>query len=297
MINTGLSALKRRPALGTIPPPLLVLLAVLSVQVGAAIAKSLFSTLGPSGAVMLRAGFTALILLAIWRPRLRGYTRRQYLLVIAFGVAMGVMNFSFYSAISRGIPLGLAVTITFIGPLAMVVLNAKRARDLLWAALGAVGVVLLSPFDASRLDPLGLFFAILCAFCWSSYIALNRPVSRNFPGGEGLALGVSVAALLLLPVGLISMGINGALINLLNPALVLVGLGVSVLSSFIPYTLEYEALKRVPPRVFGVLLSIEPAVAALVGLIILGEALGLVEWLAIGLVCIAAAGASADQAA
>lgn len=295
MLNIGLSALKRRPAIGALPPPLLVLLSIISVQMGAAIAKGLFAELGAAGAVMLRAGFAACILLAIWRPRLQGYTPRQYLLVLCFGVAMGMMNFSFYGAISRGVPLGLTVTITFLGPLAMVVFNSRSPRDLRWAALAGLGVLLLSPFDAQRLDPLGLLSAFACAACWSAYIGLNRPVSRVFPGGEGLALGVSVAALVLLPLGLFSLYAAGDLGHLLNPALMLTGLCVAVLSSLIPYSLEYEALKRVPPRVFGVLLSVEPAVAALVGMIGLGEMLQPIEWIAVGMVCVAAAGASAEK--
>ena len=259
--------------------------AVLSVQLGAALATTLFDELGPSGTVLLRTGFAAIILAAIWRPRVplgaTGPLRDAALL----GVALAGMNLSFYAALDR-IPLGIAVTLEFTGPFAIAVAGSRRPSDLLWVALAAAGIVLLSPSLHGSLDGLGVAFALVAGGFWAAYIVLAARVGRAFSGGQGLALAMVVAAAVLVPVGLAGGG--GALGQ---PGLLAIGLAVAVLSSAIPYSLELEALRRLQKGTFGVLMSLEPAVAALVGFAVLGQDLSPTETVAIALVVAASAGA------
>ena len=265
------------------------MLAVGSVQLGAAIAKSLFDELGPSGMVFLRVGFAALVLLLLWRPRITGYARRDYLVAVLFGLALAGMNFSLYLAIDR-IPLGVAVTLEFIGPLGVAVAGSRRLLDVLWASLAAGGILLLAPLGILGdvdLDPVGVMLALLAGCFWASYIILSARTGSIFPGGTGLVIALCFGALLLTP-----FGIAGGGYALLDPWLLLAGFGVAMLSSAVPYSLELEALRKMPSRVFGVLMSLEPAVAALIGLLVLGERLGLRSVGAILLVTVAAAGAS-----
>lgn len=268
-----------------IPPAMLGLLAIGSVQVGAALASQLFPLIGSSAAVYLRTLFAAILLLAIWRPRLRGYTRRHYVLLGLYGVTLAAMNLAFYAAISR-IPLGLAVTLEFVGPLGVAVAGSRRVLDLLWVVMAGMGVVLLSPFSSSALDGAGVAFALLAGCGWASYILVGGQVGKAFAGGSGLALGLLISTLLLTPVGILSGGPT-----LFTPHVLLLGIGVSLLSSAIPFSLEFIALQRMPARVFGILMSLEPAVAALVGLFLLGEQLDLRALTALVLVTTAAAGA------
>jgi inner membrane transporter RhtA len=268
---------------------MLVLLSMTVVQVGAALAKSLFASIGPSGAVLLRVGLGALILLILWRPQLRGYTWREYRWALLFGGVLAAMNFSFYQALDR-IPLAVAVTIEFVGPLAVALLGSRRSVDLLWVALAGAGIVLLAPtglFGGIALDPLGVGLALLAGAFWASYILISGQVGQAFPGVAGLALAMVVAAVLLLPVGVISAGSV-----LLNGRFLLLGAAVAVLSSVLPYSLELEALRRLPARVFGVLMSLEPGFAALVGLLLLHEQPGLRAAVAIALVIAASLGAT-----
>jgi inner membrane transporter RhtA len=275
-----------RDAVGSVPPTGLIILSMLSVQLGAAAAKGMFHTIGPAGTVSLRVVFGAVVLLAVGRPRLRGHTRAEYGMVLLFGLTMAGMNLSFYAALAR-IPLGIAVTVEFLGPLAVAVAGSRRRLDLLWAAFAAAGILLLSPFVGARLDPLGIVLA-LCAACgWAAYILLAGRAGRAFPGVEGLALGMGVSAAALLPVGLVAGGSA-----LLSPELLLQGAGVALLASVLPFSLEFEALKRIPAHVFGVLMSMEPAVAALVGLLLLGEAISLRMLAALALVSAATVGAT-----
>lgn len=274
---------------GAIPPPVLILLAIISVQIGAAFAKSLFATIGPSGTVFLRIGFGALIFLLFWRPRVRGYSRSDYLLLVLFGLAIACMNAAFYAAIAR-IPLGIAVTLEFVGPLSVSVFASRKRRDFLWAGLAAAGVVLLAPFGNSTLDPLGVGLALFAGGCWGGYILLNVRVGRAFAGGTGLALSMGVAALIMLPLGVWSGGAA-----LLNPKVLLLGVGVAVLSTVIPFSLELEALRRLPARVFGILMSLEPAVASLVGFVVLRETSSIRALIALGLIVIASGGVSFFQ--
>ena len=265
------------------------MLAVGCFQLGAAIAKGLFDSVGPAGAVFLRVGFAALILLLMWRPRLGGYARSDYGLAIVFGLALAGMNFAFYSALER-IPLGVAVTLEFAGPLTVAVAGSRRLLDLLLVILAAAGILLLAPlnlFGSVDLDPVGVALALLAGTLWGSYILLSSRTGRVFPGGTGLAIAMCVGALALVPVGVAQAGYA-----LLDPSVLLVGFGVAMLSSAVPYSMEMEALRKLPARVFGVLMSLEPAVAALVGFVVLGETLGLRALAAVVLVTTAAAGAS-----
>jgi inner membrane transporter RhtA len=265
------------------------MLSIVSVQLGAAIAKSLFDSLGPGGTVFLRIAFASLVLLLLVRPKLRGHDRNAYLVAGLFGLALAMMNLSIYLAIDR-IPLGVAVTLEFVGPLGVAVAGSRRVLDVLWVVLAAAGILLLAPlgaFGGMNLDPVGVAFALLAGCLWASYILLSARTGSTFPGGTGLVIALCVGTVVLAPVG-----IAGAGSALLDPKLLLAGFGVAMLSSAIPFSLELEALRKIPARVFGVLMSLEPAVAALAGLVVLGERLGIRAVVAIFFVTVAAAGAS-----
>jgi len=260
----------------------MVLAAAGSLQVGAAFAVTLFDELGPGGAAFLRLALAAVILWAVWRPRLRGDLR----LPAAFGVSLGLMNWSIYEAMDR-IPLGAAVTIEFAGPLLVAVLGSRRPLDGLWVALAAGGILLLADPGGGSMDAAGVAFALAAAACWVAYIYLSQRTGAAFPGGSGLAIAMAVGALVVLPAGLVQGGGDLVQPDLLGAALV-----VAIASSVLPYSLELEALRRLPAAVFGVLMSLEPAVAALAGFVVLGQDLGARELLAIGMVVVASAGAA-----
>ena len=268
------------------PAPLFVLAAASSVQLGAAIAATLFDDLGPAGTSVLRVGLGALILLAIWRPRVRGLAREDLRLVFWLGLTLGVMNYSFYEAIDR-IPLGVAVTIEFAGPLGVAVVLSRRRLDLLWVALAVGGILLLADPGGDSVDPTGLALVLIAAAAWAAYILLAARAGSRFTGGRGLALAMIVASLVPLVPGIAEAGGE-----LLVPEFLALGAAVALLSSVIPYSLEMEALRRIPRHVFGVLMSMEPALAALAGFVILDQALGARELLAIGLVIAASIGAT-----
>jgi inner membrane transporter RhtA len=266
----------------------LVVVAVSTLQVGAAFAVTLFDEVGSAGAALLRLGIAALVLLAVWRPSLAGHSRADVLTAVAFGLALGTMNWAIYSAMDR-IPIGVAVTIEFAGPLGLAVALSRRPRDVVWVVLAAAGILLLTnPFGASDLDGAGVALALLAAAAWAVYIPLSVRTGTLFPGGRGLAIAMLVGALLVAPAGIAQGGAE-----LLAPALLAQGAVVALASSVIPYSLELESLRRIPARVFGVLMSLEPAVAALAGFVVLGQALGALDLAAIGLVVIASAGAAA----
>jgi inner membrane transporter RhtA len=269
-----------------IPPTLLVLAGVASVQFGAAFAKSLFDELGPGGTVFLRVLFAAVVLGAVWRPAVRGHSRSDWRLLVLFGLSLAAMNLSFYESLDR-IPLGVAVTFEFVGPLGVAIAGSRRALDVAWVVLAAAGIVLLSDFGTADLDRLGVLLALLAGGFWAAYILLSVRVGRRFSGGNGLALAMGVGAVMLVPVGVVDAGGE-----LLVPWILAAGLAVAVLSSVIPYSLELEALRRMPAGVFGVLMSLEPAAAALAGLIVLDEGLATREVVAIALVVAASAGAA-----
>ena len=263
----------------------LVLGGVGSVQFGAAIAKTLFADLGPAGTVLLRLAVAAGLLVAFWRPKVRELERGELGMIVLFGLALGGMNACFYAALDR-IPLGIAVTFEFAGPLGVAVAGSRRALDAAWVVMAAAGIVLLSG-GGGDLDPLGVALALFAGGFWAAYILLSARVGQAFAGGAGLALAMVVGAVALTPLGVADGGAA-----LLEPRLLALGAAVAVLSSVIPYSLELEALRRMPARVFGVLMSLEPGVAALAGWLLLSEALATWEVAAIGLVVAASAGAA-----
>ena len=269
----------------------LVLAAALSVQFGAAFAVTLFDELGPGGTAFLRLALAAVVLLALWRPSLRGQPAGDLRIAGLFGISLGLMNWAFYEAIER-IPLGPAVTFEFLGPLAVAVAGSRRARDVLWVVLAAAGVALLArPWeDGGDLDPLGVGFALAAGACWAAYILLSARTGQAFPGGGGLALAMVVGALVTLPAGVVQG--EG---DLVAPELLAAALAVALASSVIPYSLELEALRRIPASVFGVLLSLDPALAAVAGFVVLGQSLSMLDALAIGSVVVASAGAAASS--
>ncbi|HVA91005.1 MAG TPA: EamA family transporter [Chloroflexota bacterium] len=283
-------AARLREAAGAMPPTGLILMSILSVQVGAALAKGLFATLGPGGTVFLRIGFAALIMLALGRPRIRGHARADYVAMVLFGLTIAGMNLAFYSAIAR-IPLGIAVTLEFVGPLCVAVAGSRHRLDLLWAAFAAAGILLLAPWGNAAIDPLGVVLALIAAGGWAAYILLNVRVGRAFPGQSGLAMAMGISCLVTLPLGISA---SGPLLG--DPRLLAAGLGVAVLSTVIPFSLEHAALKRLPAQVFGVLMSLEPGVATLVGAIILHQALGLRALLALAGVTLASVGSARSSA-
>jgi inner membrane transporter RhtA len=270
---------------GAIPPTALVLLGIVSVQVGSALAKNLFSTAGTFGTVTLRLVFAAAVLGLWWRPSLR-MNRRAWAVVLGYGLVLGSMNLFFYLALMR-IPLGIAVTIEFLGPLTVALVASRRWLDVFWALLAAAGVLLLME-GRGDLELAGFLFALAAGTCWGFYILLGAALGRHTSGGNGLALGIAVAALVAVPLGMAEAGAA-----LLQPWVLAAGLGVALLSSVIPYSLELEALRKMPPRVFGILMSLEPAMAALAGLVILGESLRWPQWIAV--LCVVAASAGATR--
>ena len=263
--------------------PFMVVAAVVSVQLGSAVATTLFDQVGPAGAVLYRLFFAAILLLAIWRPRPMEAGRDGFILAIAFGVTLAGMNLSFYEALDR-IPLGIAVTFEFVGPLLVGLLASRRPLDLVWVGCAAAGVLLLTRPSGSA-SAAGIGFALLAGAFWGAYILISARVGRTFPGGRGLALAMGIAALLMIVPGTAAAGGD-----LLDPGAAAVGAAAGVLSSVIPYSLELEALRRIAVGTFGVLMSMEPAVAALIGLIALGQGLATVDVIGIGLVMVASAG-------
>jgi len=275
-----------------VPPVALVLLAITSVQFGAAIAKTLFEDIGPGGTVFLRMAFGALVLMLLWRPKVRGALRGHLWLVLGFAVTLAGMNTAFYAALDR-IPQGVAVTLEMVGPLGVAVFASRRARDYAWALLAIAGIVLLSDFgDFGGLDTTGVALALLAGAFWAGYILLSVRAGRVFPDGAGLALALVAASVLLVPVGIADGGRS-----LLDPKVLALGLAVALLSTAIAYSLELEALRRLPAGLFGVMMSLEPAAAALAGYVVGGETLAGRELVAIGLVVAASAGAAASAPA
>ncbi|MFC8534524.1 DMT family transporter [Streptomyces sp. NPDC057249] len=276
----------RRAALA---PVALVVAGGLSVQFGAAIAVLLMPRAGALGVVTLRLAAAALVLLVVCRPTVRGHSRADWGTVVAFGVAMGAMNTLFYQAVDR-IPLGAAVTLEVLGPLALSVIASRRLVNVVWAALALGGVVLLSGGGFDRLDPVGAAYALGAGAMWAAYIVFSARTGRRFPQADGLALAMVVAALLSLPLGFMDAGTK-----LLDPTTLALGAAVAVLSSVLPYTLELIALRRLPAPTFAILMSLEPAIAALAGFLILHQALSATDALAIALVIGASMGAVRSQ--
>ncbi|MFF0852228.1 DMT family transporter [Streptomyces sp. NPDC003280] len=275
--------------LGSLGPVGLVLAGGISVQFGGALAVTLMPRAGALGVVTLRLLAAAVVLLVVCRPRLRGHSRADWGTVVVFGIAMGGMNGLFYEAVAR-IPLGPAVTLEVLGPLALSVLASRQAINALWAALALAGVFLLGGGGFSDLDTAGVAFALGAGAMWAAYIVFSARTGRRFPQADGLALAMAVAALLFLPLGIAEAGSR-----LLNPTTVALGSAVALLSSVLPYTLELLALRRLPAHTFAVLMSLEPAIAATAGFLVLGQALSVTQAAAIALVIAATIGAVRTQ--
>lgn len=266
-----------------------MLSAGISVQFGGALAASLMPRAGASGVVTLRLVAAALVLLVVCRPRVRGYTRADWGTIVVFGLAMAGMNGLFYQSIDR-IPLGPAVALEVLGPLALSVLASRRAINLVWAALALGGVFLLSGGGFGGLDPVGVLFALGAGAMWAAYIVFSARTGRRFPQADGLALAMVVAALVFLPLGIAESGAK-----LLNPTTIALGSAVAILSSVLPYTLELVALRRLPASTFAIMMSLEPAIAATAGFLVLNQALSMTESAAIALVIAASMGAVRTQ--
>lgn len=263
---------------------MLVVVGICSVQLGAAIAKSLFDEVSPTTIVWLRLLSSAVILLAWARPSLRGRSRADWLVAVGFAASLGLMNWSIYQSFSR-IPLGIAVTIEFAGPLTLAILGSRRPRDLLWVGLAGAGVVLLG-VEPGTVTLAGAGFALLAGASWATYILLSRATGARWPGVDGLAVASALAALVLTTPMLACAGAPA------GPRIWLLGAAVGVLSSVIPYTCELVALRSLRPSLFGILMSIEPAAAALAGIVVVHESLAALQWLAVGCVILASVGAT-----
>ncbi|MCC2267714.1 EamA family transporter [Streptomyces sp. CT1-17] len=274
---------------GSLGPVGLVLAGGLSVQFGAALAVTLMPRAGALGVVTLRLAVAAVVMLLVCRPRLRGHSRADWGTVVVFGAAMAGMNGLFYQAVDR-IPLGPAVTLEVIGPLALSVLASRRAVNLVWAGLALAGVFLLGGGGFDGLDPVGAAFALAAGAMWAAYIVFSARTGRRFPQADGLALAMGVGALLFLPLGIVESGAE-----LIDPVTLGLGAGVALLSSVLPYTLELLALRRLPAPTFAVLMSLEPAIAAGAGFLVLDQALSAAQSAAIALVVAASIGAVRTQ--
>ena len=266
-------------------PVWLVLVGILSVQFGAAISKGRFGEIPPVGMVFLRLITSSLILLAVVRPRLRGRLVTDWWPVLALGLALGAMNWAFYESIAR-IPLGVAVAIEFLGPLSLAAAGTRRLRDLLWVGLAVLGIVLLGA-GPTKIDPVGFGLALLAGGCWALYVVSTAATGRRWAGVEGLAVASTIATLTVAPFAVAAAGER-----LLEPRLLALGALVGLLSSVVPYSLEMVALRTLPPRVFGILMSLEPAAAALTAAVLLGEWLTPVQLLAMACVTAASIGAT-----
>lgn len=282
--SAGSATSARVPA--AIPPIPAVLAAIVSVQGGAAIAKGLFPVLGASTTAGLRIAISALMLLVAFRPALMRLTRAQWGALLPFGMCLGLMNEAFYLSLSR-IPLGLAVTIEFAGPLGVAVAGSRRAVDLVWVVLAGAGIALIAPWGGSRIDTPGVLFALAAGACWAAYIVLGARLSKSVSSGVAVSAGMVIATLTILP-----FAFGGGGMSRLTPRLALAAAGVALLSSALPYALELSALSALPTRTFGILMSLEPAVAAICGLVFLGERLAASQGLAIALVVAASVGAT-----
>lgn len=269
-----------------IPPIPAVLLSIISVQCGAAIAKGLFPQIGAAATASLRIGLSAIILMLAFRPNLSKLNFKQWKYVILYGICLGTMNMVFYLAIAR-IPVGLGVTLEFVGPLLLAILGSKKPVDFLWVILAAAGIALIAPWTNTGLDIAGVLLALLAGVFWAGYIILGGRISKIMKGGDAVAIGMIFATIVILPFGIFGGGLGQ-----LNPKLLGLGAALALLSSAIPFTLEMRALKQLPARTFSILMSLEPAMASLAALVFLHEYLSLKECFAVAFVVIASAGSS-----
>ena len=271
--------------LGRVPPLALVLGSIISVQFGAAISVTIFDEIGVAGSTLLRLAFAALFLFLLGRPKVAQWSARQAKMAIAFGLILAAMNLAFYFAINI-LPVGIATTIEFLGPISIAAIFSRRLLDGLWVALAAAGVVLIAqPWSGGTLELDGVLLALLAAFFWAVYILIAQRAGEVFPDRDGLTVAMMIGTAIVFIPGVIS---GGSV--LVTPHILLLGAVIGLLSSLIPYSFELEALRRMPTRVFGTLMSIEPAVAVLAGFIILSQTPTLLELFAISLVVIASVG-------
>jgi inner membrane transporter RhtA len=275
----------------SLPPLLAVLLSIISVQGGAAIAKGLFPVLGAAGTTSLRIGLSALVLAVVVRPQLRKLQPTQWRAVVPYGLSLGLMNFLFYCALVR-VPLGLAVTLEFVGPLGLALAGSRRWTDLIWVGLAGAGIALIAPWGGNGLDLVGAAFALAAGGCWAVYIVLGQRTAAVLPGQQAVAIGMLFATLPVLPFGLAS----GSFLAL-TPHLLLLAALLALFSSVLPFSLEMQALKTMPTRTFSILMSLEPVAAALSGWLLLNEQLTLGQWLAVACIVVASAGATLTTAA
>lgn len=278
----------RRPSFNVPSPIVLVLIGIVSVQLGAGVAKSLFDEVSPTVIVWLRLVTSAAVLAAYARPRLKGRTSHDWLVVLGFGASLGLMNLAIYQSFAR-IPLGIAVTIEFIGPLTLAVLGSRRPRDLLWVGLAGIGVGLLG-VERADLDPVGVLWALLAGAMWATYILLSGETGRRWDGLQGLAVASVIATLLITPL----LALSGSALDkgLGSPHILALGAAVGLLSSVVPYSCELIALRTLRAATFGILMSLEPAAAALVAIVVLQEMLSPLQWLAVLCVIGASIGAT-----
>jgi len=270
----------------SLPPVPAVLLSIISVQGGAAIAKGIFPVLGAAATSSLRIVLSALILVIYNRPNLKNLTSVQWKLVSIYGITLGFMNLVFYLAIER-IPLGLGVTLEFISPLVLALTGSKKALDFLWVILAAAGIALIAPWSSEGLDLLGIFLALLAGVFWATYIVIGGRISKIMDSGKAVTIGMLFASIVIIPFAL-----AGGILDNIKPGIFVAGLALALLSSAIPFTLEMKALRKIPAKTFSILMSLEPAAGALSGMIFLHEYLSVFEWLAVFLVVVASAGAA-----
>jgi len=270
----------------SIPPVPAVLLSIISVQGGAAIAKGIFPVLGAAATSSLRIVLSALILVVYNRPDLRNLTAAQWKLVSIYGITLGMMNLVFYLAIER-IPLGLGVTLEFIGPLVLALTGSRKVLDFLWVVLAATGIALIAPWNSKGLDLPGIFLALLAGVFWATYIVIGGRISKIMDSGKAVTIGMLFASIVIIPFAL-----AGGILDNIKPGIFVAGLALALLSSAIPFTLEMKALRKIPAKTFSILMSLEPAAGALSGMIFLGEYLSILEWTAVVLVIVASAGAT-----
>jgi inner membrane transporter RhtA len=280
------------PQGSTVTSVLLLLVAMSSIQAGASLAKILFGIVGSAGAVALRTALATVVLAVVLKPWRARFTAASWPALVIYGVSLGVMNFLYYMSL-RTLPLGIAVSLEFTGPLAVAVLASRRAVDFLWIALAAAGLYLLLPIGHAhaRIDPVGALFALGAGACWASYIVFGQKAGAHY-GPQAVALGSIIAAIIVVPIGIASAGAT-----LFAAAALPYGLAIALLSTALPYTLEMVALTRLPARTFGILMSIEPAFGALFGWIILREVLSGVQWSAIAMIILASIGTAWTAAA
>lgn len=266
----------------------LLIIAMASIQGGATLAKQIFPVLGPAGTSALRLFFATIILWGVFRPWKTKVTREQLKKLFVYGLCLGFMNLSFYFALAR-IPLGLAVSLEFTGPLAVAIFSSRKKIDYLWAILAGIGIYMILPKiqGPDALDPVGVALAVTAGVFWAGYILYGKKAGSNVSGTLAATWGMTFAAAAVIPAGLYTSSEK-----LFSPEIIPFGIGVAILSSALPYTLEMLSLKKIPTRTFGVLMSLEPAIAAIAGLLFLDERLSSMQWFAMALIMVSSLGSS-----